>query len=227
MNFALTAPTFDVDDLFWVILEQSSPISFADWTYTHASWPSCTDGISSYTYTVELGAATSTHLNDSWTTNATGNSIVWDKLNSVPVASNPHVIIMSSSNQTIINNIYTVTVTVKPIFNCGVTDSKAFTVKIKQACRFAALTAKWDINNTASLVSDYKIGSTALTFVYSITTDMAWCSIQEQIQYYDGTSWLAYTGPDITISPARTFRIYSTNGALDPSLVAPTKQFRM
>jgi hypothetical protein len=29
------------------------------------------------------------------------------------------------------------------------------------------------------------------------------------------------------ISPARTFRIYSTNVALDPSLVAPTKQFRM
>jgi hypothetical protein len=173
MTFTPTAPIFDTDDLFWVILEQSSPISFADWTYTHASWPSCTDGISSYTYTVKLGAATSTHLNDSWATNAAGNSIVWDKLNSVPVASNPHVITMSSSNQAIINNIYAVTVTVNLIINCGIIDSKTFTVKIKQACRFAALTAKWEINNTASLASDYKIGSTALTFVYSITTDMA------------------------------------------------------
>lgn len=34
-------------------------------------------------------------------------------------------------------------------------------------------------------------------------------------------------GTDITISPAKTFRIYSTNGALDPSLVAPIEQFRM
>jgi len=78
MSFTLTPPIFDDDDLFWVILEQSSPIAFADWTYTHSSWPTCTDGISSYSYTVKLGAATSTHLNDSLNINASGNSIVWD-----------------------------------------------------------------------------------------------------------------------------------------------------
>jgi hypothetical protein len=63
MLFTLTAPIFDGDDLFYVILEQPSPMAFADWTYTNTAYPVCTDGVSSYTITVKLGTNTSTDLN--------------------------------------------------------------------------------------------------------------------------------------------------------------------
>ena len=36
MIFTLSAPIFDGDDLFYVILEQPSPMAFANWTASNA-----------------------------------------------------------------------------------------------------------------------------------------------------------------------------------------------
>jgi hypothetical protein len=97
-SFTLTAPIFDSDDLFSVILEQSSPIAFADWTLNHASFASCLDGAPSYQIQVKKVANVSTDLNAMITSNPVGNTLTWDKLNDVPVAANPNVITMSSSS---------------------------------------------------------------------------------------------------------------------------------
>jgi hypothetical protein len=56
-------------------------MAFADWTYTSPAFPDCTDGIQSYTISVKLGTVTSTDLNATFTRNASGNSLVWDKVN--------------------------------------------------------------------------------------------------------------------------------------------------
>jgi hypothetical protein len=68
---------------------------------------SCTDVIESYTISVKLGAVASTDLNETFTRNTAGNSLIWDKMNSVPVAADPNVISMSSSNTAILTNTYT------------------------------------------------------------------------------------------------------------------------
>jgi hypothetical protein len=72
-------------------------MAFADWAYTNGAHPICTDGIQSYNITVRLGANIVTHLNQSFSRNTAGNSLVWDKVNAVPVAADPNVIMMSST----------------------------------------------------------------------------------------------------------------------------------
>ena len=103
-------------------------MAFADWTYTNPAFPTCRDVIQSYTISVKLGAAASTDLNETFTRNTAGNSLIWDKMNSVPVAADPNVISMSSSNTAILANTYTVTVTVT-LVNSQIA-AKDFTVKI-------------------------------------------------------------------------------------------------
>ena len=93
---------------------------------------SCTDVIESYTISVKLGAVASTDLNETFTRNTAGNSLIWDKMNSVPVAADPNVISMSSSNTAILTNTYTVTVTVR-LVNAQIA-AKDFTVKIMTPC---------------------------------------------------------------------------------------------
>jgi hypothetical protein len=107
-------------------------MAFADWTYTNPAFPTCTDVIQSYTISVKLGAAASTDLNETFTRNTAGNSLIWDKMNSVPVAADPNVISMSSSNTAILANTYTVTVTVT-LVNSQIA-AKNFTVKIMTPC---------------------------------------------------------------------------------------------
>ena len=90
---------------------------------------------------------------------------------------------MSSSNSAILANTYTVTVTVT-LANCNQTATKNFTVKILKACKNAVLSVKWDSNGTANLATDYKITSAPLSFTYTVTTDIAHCDIQEQVQIF-------------------------------------------
>lgn len=77
------------------------------------------------------------------------------------------------------------------------------------------------------MTTNYKISSTALTFTYTVTKDFSYCDIEEQIQYFDGSSWLAYAGANVLISPTGTIKVYTTDLGLDASLVAPTDKFRV
>ena len=158
-------------------------MAFADWTYTSTAFPVCTDGIQSYTISVKLGTVASTDLNATFTRNTAGNSLVWDKVNLVPVAADPNVISMSSSNAAILANTYTVTVTMT-LVNSNQTATKDFTVKILKACKNAVMSVKWDSSGTTSLATDYKITSAPLSFTYTLTTDLAYCTVQEQVQIF-------------------------------------------
>jgi len=106
MQFTLTAPLFDADDLFYVILEQPSPLAFADWSLSSATFATCADAVSSFVYQV----TPADDLNSSLSRNLAGNTLIWDKINEVPIATNPNVLSMSSSNQSILSNSYSVEV---------------------------------------------------------------------------------------------------------------------
>ena len=155
-------------------------MAFADWTNTSTAFPVCTDGIQSYTISVKLGTVTSTDLNATFTRNTAGNSLVWDQVNSIPVAADPNVILMSSSNTAILANTYTVTVNVTLVNSQ--TATKDFAVKILKECKNAVISVKWDSTGTTSLATDYKITSAPLSFTYTLTTNSDGCVIQEQVQ---------------------------------------------
>ena len=101
---------FDTDDVFWMILDQPNSLAWKDWVASHSSYPVCTDLAITYQFEVKKGAVISTDLNLALSNSPSGNSLVWDKLNSVPSPFDPNIFTMTSTNQAILINIYVVTV---------------------------------------------------------------------------------------------------------------------
>ena len=93
-----------------MILDQPNSLAWKDWVASHPSYPVCTDFAITYQFEVKKGTTISTDLNLALSISPTGNSLVWDKLNSVPSPFDPNIFTMTSTNQAILINIYLVTV---------------------------------------------------------------------------------------------------------------------